>query len=301
MAPKCSPNLKEQTDDPAGDPPAKKAKNSPGKGDEEHQAAMIAATKSSAGGSPIPKNTAGVARFFTQVRRARDEDTEDEDDDSDDRDKVKPSPVKRAPPQKELTAAHVEQEDPELYQKIQAVIVASLKDGAGRRKKSNGRHGKSDSFLSVSSGGSATKRRTHRGGRKVREKRETRERREKRPKKASGENGKDRNVDNLICLDISGSTERSSLSGDSSKAESSDSESTQGLKTGGALIDGPFGFLSNAICAKKKANISAAIDIFKAGIKPLLVARIYPRSLSGPPREHYRMPGNKQRMVFADV
>lgn len=164
---------------------------------------MIAAIKESAAGAPFPKNAAGVARVFKQVRQSRHKETDDDDDDSEESDQIKPAPVRGTPPANQRTAAIVEREDPGLYRNIQAVIAASFKDDANNKKKANDRHGNSDRSLSISSGSSASKRRTRRGGRNERMRREKREMKQKTTaaKKPTGEN-----VDNLTCLDNSEST-----------------------------------------------------------------------------------------------
>lgn len=65
-------------------------------------------------------------------------------------------------------------------------------------------------------------------------------------------------------------------------------------------IGGTLGFLTNAAFHKNKSRISAAIKESQKRIAPIL-GRIYPRSLGGPLREHYRLPGNQQNRAFADV
>lgn len=66
------------------------------------------------------------------------------------------------------------------------------------------------------------------------------------------------------------------------------------------MIGGTLVLLTSAESQKKKTRVAAAMIEFKKGIHPMLV-RIYPRSIGGPLRQHYRIPGNQKRRAFADV
>lgn len=54
------------------------------------------------------------------------------------------------------------------------------------------------------------------------------------------------------------------------------------------------------MCEEKKAKVTSAVKAFKKSIAPMQT-RIYPRSLTGPQREHCSLPGNQKRRAFTDV
>lgn len=184
---------------------------------------MVAALKASSAHALVSRGPSNVAKVHEKLRNYSAADSDDADE-SDGGDEIKPAPTsrkrekdkpasKRSPIAEEVTAVNVERDKPAIYSEIQAFIAASFKNDAIPK-----RTGKSAPSIYTSSGSSVSKRRTRRADRKVRKKRA-------RKQKKAGAAQRDKDVDSLICLDISESGEGSSLIGNIARNYSSDEDS----------------------------------------------------------------------------
>lgn len=157
----------------------------------------------------------------------------------------------------------MERDNPALYREIQAVIAASFKNEATRR-----RIGQSAPAISTSYESSILKCRTRCCGCEARDN-------PARKKKKADAAKKVKDSDDVVCLEISEATECFSLI-----CEFSD-KSEERNKTSGEQLEGTLKLLTNAAGQKTKSGINTSMKGFKKGISPML-AHIYPRSLVVP-------------------